>query len=367
MIVPSIDKNTNTTYRLSQPPKVFPKGFSSYLDRQANVALISEKGYCGQYAKVGSCGNGHHWLKVIYCNKEWCTSCREIAHNRRIARWLPKALTMQSFGYFVFTIPLEMRGFFQDKKHLSELRTYLRKRLRQIYPDIKALARWHFFGTNPYFYHPHLNVMVYDFEKLPGKELEAIKNDYGSALQKFSGILLDKKIDVYYHYYSLEGFKKQYADKHKSLTNEQAQEFYKKVLWHKLKYITRATFTVYNRELAEKLKNFRNSSTWGKFRELAYEEIETMAKQKEAHFKGSKELILLEAGHCPVCGRKIEWQQKIRHSVEFLIPYKHTEIGNGYYLLGNKKIRGSPVKLPTREKLRDEVEGLPRRRVFSCV
>ena len=360
-------KNTNIAHRLSQPLSPSGGGVSPYLDRQANVAVSSEKSYCGQYAKVGSCGNGHHFLKVIYCNKEWCTSCREIAHNRRIARWLPKALTMDSFGYFVFTIPLEMREFYRDKKHLSELRTYLRKRLRQIYPDIKALARWHFFGANPYFYHPHLNVMVHNFEKLPKIELESIKRDYQSALEQFTGIVLDKKVDVYYHYYSLEGFKKQYAEKNKSLTDEQTQELYKKVLWHKLKYITRATFTVYNKELVKKLKNFRNGSTWGKFRELAYEEIEGMAKRKEVYSKGSKELILLEAGHCSVCGRKIEWQQKIKHSVEFLILYKHIEMGNGYYLLGEKTIRGSPVKLPSREKLRGTIEDLPKGRMFANV
>ena len=146
-----------------------------YLERQAKTyigferldekrVLESGESYCGEYAKVGVCKNGHQFIKVIYCGKEWCENCREIAHNRRIARWLPKAMTMQAFGYLIFTIPMEMRDFYQDRKNLSQLRSYLRRRLKQVYPEIKALCRWHWFGDNSYLYHPHLNVMIADFE-----------------------------------------------------------------------------------------------------------------------------------------------------------------------------------------------------------
>jgi len=138
-------------------------------------------------------------------------------------------------------------------------------------------------------------------------------------------------------------------DKHKSLTNEQAQELYKKVLWHKLKYITRATFTVYNKELAKKLKNFRNSSTWGNFRELSYEEVETMAKQREAHSKKVKGLVLLEAGHCPICGGAIRWRGGLYPGS---LSYYGKEIGDGYYHLPIK-VRGSPMKLPSKKKLEE--------------
>jgi len=320
------------------------------------------RGYCGQFGKVGECKNHHRYLKVLFCGREWCENCREIMHKRRIARWLPKAMTMESFGYFVFTIPLEMREYYQDKKHLSELRTYLRRRMKKVYSGIKALCRWHWFGDNSYIYHPHLNVMVASFEKLPKKELESIKQDYQSALEGSTGILLDKKVDVYYHYYSPRGFKKEYAKKHNKLTDAKVEELYKKVLWHKLKYITRATFTVYNKELAEKLKGYRNSSVWGKFRELTYEEIESMAKKKEAHCRKVKELVLLESGHCPVCGNKLHWFEELFPGSLF---FYGQEIGSGYYSL--PKVRGSPIKLPSRKKLRGMVDGLPKRRVFSSV
>ena len=313
-------------------------------DEIIDVERISRGGgrgeiYCGQYAKVGRCENGHQYIKVIYCGKEWCGNCRQIAHNRRIARWLPKAMTMKAFGYFIFTIPMELREFYKDKKHLSELRSYLRRRLKQIYPDIKALCRWHWFGDNPYIYHPHLNIMVSSFEKLSKEELEKIKHDYKKALERFTGIKLDKKIDVYYHYYSVEGFRKEYEQKHKKLTDQEALELYKKALWHKLKYITRATFTVYNKELAEKLKNYRNSSVWGRFPELSYEEVEELAKQREAHANVSQDLILLESGHCPICGGKIRWLKGLYPGS--LSSYGE-EVGAGYYRL-LIEIRGSPI------------------------
>ena len=337
---------------------------SSYLEEQAktyindevvDVERISKSGgwgenYCGQYAKVGRCENGHQYIKVIFCNKEWCENCREQAHNRRIARWLPKALTMQSFGYFIFTIPLEMREFYKDKKQLSRLRSYLRRRLKQIYPDIKALVRWHWFSEkNPCLYHPHLNLLVSCFEKLPKEKLERIKEDYKRALERFTGIKLNKKVDVYYHYYSPEGFKKEAKQKGRELTDEQAQELYQKVLWHKLRYITRATFIVYNRELAEKLKNYRNSVVWGRFPELPYEEVEKMAKQREVFSKVSQDVVMLENGYCPICGGKIRWLKGLYPGS---LSFYGKEVGNGYFELPIK-IRGSP-RLPSKKQL-DEI------------
>lgn len=327
-----------------------PQGKNPYLDEHAKTYITPGTGYCGEYAKVGNCDCGKQYVKVIFCGKEWCENCREITHNRRIARWLPKAVTMQSFGYFVFTIPVEMREFFKDKKKLSELRTYLRRRLKQIYPDIKALCRWHFFGENPYFFHPHFNVIVDSFEKLPKEELKKIKQDYKSALERLTGVELDKKVSVYYHYCSCEGFKRQYARKHKILTDEQAQELYNRALFHKLRYITRPTFTVYNQELAKKLKNFRNSSIWGKFPELSYEEVEAMAKRREAYCDVSKDLTLLESGHCPKCGGRIRWLPGLFPGT---LSSKGKEIGNGYFE-SLVKIRGSPpLQLPSREKLKE--------------
>jgi len=347
----------------------------SYInDEIADVERVLKGGgrgenYCGKYAKVGRCENGHQYIKLIYCNKEWCENCRQMAHGRRIARWLPKILTMPSFGYFVFTIPMEMRGFYKDKKQLSRLRSYLRRRLKQIYPDIKALVRWHWFSEkSPCLYHPHLNLLVSCFEKLPKEELERIKQDYKKALERFTGQKIasetnpEGKVDVHYQFVSASSIKEEFLKiqrrekkqskilrkKHikairKRLASgesldEICQDIYRAIRFHRLKYITRATFTVYNKGLAEKLKNYRNGTIWGRFPELPYEEVEKMAKQREAHSKVSQDLILLESGHCPKCGARLNWDKQLYPAS--LASYGK-EIGNGYFELPIK-IRGSP-------------------------
>lgn len=324
-----------------------------------SLKMENDGKYCGEYAKIGICEKcGRQYLKVIFCGKDWCENCRKMTHNRRIARWLPKAMTMQSFGYFVFTIPEEMREFYQEKKYLSELRTYLRRRLKKIYPGIRALTRFHWFGDKDLRkFHPHFNIMIENFEKLPKKELERIKQDYKEALERFTGVGIKKtvtnsktKIDVYYHYYSQEGFKKQYLRKHQKLTDQQAEKIYKKSLFDMVKYIARPTFLVYNRGLAGKLKGFRNSSNWGKFPELSYEDYEDQAKKRELFCDVSKELILLESGSCPHCAGDIRWFKELSSGA---LSFYGEEIGNGYYHLP-VKIRSSPkLKLPNREQLKE--------------
>ena len=318
----------------------------------------SEK-YCGQYAKIGVCERcGKQYLKIIFCGKDWCPNCRGMTHNRRMARWLPKAMAMQSFGYFVFTIPEEMRKYFEEKEHLSRLRTHLRRRLKKVYPGIRALTRFHFFSEkNLTKYHPHLNIMIENFERLPKEELEGIKQDYKNFLEGETGIKIEKtktnleaKVDVYYHYYSQEGFKKKYLKKHQKLTDQQAEKIYKKSLFDMVKYITRPTFLVYQKELAGKLKSFRNSSNWGRFPEMSYEECEGMAKKRELFCDVSKELILIEGGSCPHCAGDVRWFKELSSGA---LSFYGEEIGNGYYHLP-VKIRSSPkLKLPSQEQLRE--------------
>lgn len=312
---------------------------SLYLDTYAKTYMNPQSSYCGEFAKVAKCECGRKYIKLIFCGKEWCPNCQKIFHNRRIARWLPKALTMDSFGYFVFTIPEEVRETYKNKAKLSQLRTYLRRRLKQLYPDINALCRWHWFGDkNPYKYNPHFNIMVASFEKLPKNELKGLKEDYKKALERFSGVKLDK-VNIYFHYYSPEGYRQQYKKKHQRLTDEQAKQLYEKSRWHKVKYITRPTHTIYNPEIASRLKNFRNSSIWGKFAELSYEEIEKMAKKRDNQV--DQNLTLLQSGRCPKCGKKIKWSEGLYPGS---LSKRGKEIGNGYFEIEEEipSPRGSP-------------------------
>ena len=324
--------------------------------------MENNENYCGKHAKLGICSKcGKKFLKVIFCGKDFCPNCRKMTHNRRLARWLPKAMTMQSFGYFVFTIPEEMRKFYQEKKNLSNLRTYLRRELKKIYPGIRALCRFHWFGDeNLTKYHPHFNLMIDSFERLPKEELERIKKDYKNFLERATGIKIEKtktnpeaKVDVYYHYYSPGGFKKQYLKKHQKLTDQQAEKIYKKSVFDMVKYITRPTFLVYNRELAGKLKSFRNSSNWGRFPEMSYEDCEDQAKKRELFCDVSQELILLESGSCPFCAGELKWVKELVYGG--LSFYAKKDIGNGYFAFDSdfKIQKYQKSKLPSREELKN--------------
>ncbi|GAI45337.1 unnamed protein product, partial [marine sediment metagenome] len=87
-----------------------------YLESYDNVsswlALTCDKSGVGWFI-AGECQNGHRFAKELVCGKEWCEVCGEdgsVAHLRRFARWLPKVQQLGVMGYFVFTIPQELRS-----------------------------------------------------------------------------------------------------------------------------------------------------------------------------------------------------------------------------------------------------------------
>lgn len=304
-----------------------PPGRISYVQRQANtynsLKVGSGKGfengkYCGQYAKIGECEDNHQYLKVIFCGKDWCENCRDLTHKRRQARLMPKVATMEKGGYFIFTVPEEMRDFYQVKENLSELRTYLRRKLKRIFPDLRAITRWHWFGEKDLLkYHPHLNILVDSLQRIDKETLDKIKSDYKRGLERFTGTRLEKKVNVYYQF----------------LTTKER-------IYHKLNYITRPTFLVYQKDLAMRLKGYRNSSTWGKFRELTLDELERLAIQREGNSKTKKEVILLSNNICPCCGKKIKWRREIYPGS---LSFMGEDLGEGYSKLRLKLPRGSPL------------------------
>ena len=194
--------------------------------------------------------------------------------------------------------------------------------------------------------------MVENFEKLPKEELERIKRDYKNFLERATGTEIEKKIDVYYHYYSPEGFKKKYLKKHQKLTDQQAEKIYFKARFDQVKYITRPTFLIYQKELAGKLKNFRNSSNWGRFLEMSYEDYEDRAKKRELFCDVSKELILLQSGSCPNCAGELKWVKELTSGG---LSFYGEANGNGYFGFDSDfKIRKyTKIKLPSREELRN--------------
>jgi hypothetical protein len=338
--------------------------------------LTGQEKKCGQWAKVGLCEYGKRFVKILYCGKDWCPNCRERTHNRRIARLLPKVETMAGFGFFTFTMPLELRAAFRDKEKLSELRTYLRRKLKRLHSDLKAINRWHWFGDKSLrLFNPHFNSMIDELQCLESGEIEQLKKDYKRALERISGIEVEKtetnpeaKINLYYYYFSPESIKYEFLKKrdrnYKILSKKKRAEMrarlragdsldeiientYLAIRYHRLRYLTRPTFLVYQKELAQVLKGYHNGSVWGKFRELDYEEVEYISKKKEAYSKVSQEVVLLESGCCPECGKKIHWSKKLYPSG---IADFGEELGGGYFMLDNWP-RGSPVKLPSKEQI----------------
>jgi len=265
--------------------------------------------HCGNRVILGECDNGHQFLRVCHCGKEWCNNpnCVESTWKRRIARALPKIAVMEKAGYFVMTIPEEMRDVFKEKKNLSELRTAVKRKFKRLYPELRAITRYHFFGDQSLGkYHPHLNILVDDLQGIPKTDLIEIKRFYKDLLERISGISIgDKKIDLYYKYLQVKG-----------------------QIIHAVKYIMRPTFLLYNRDLAERLKGFRNNVYWGKWRDQTVEETEREAIQREATTRIDPDVILLSNNICPVCGKPIVWYKKM-YSFAYTVIAK--EIGQGYY------------------------------------
>ena len=234
--------------------------------------------------------------------------------------------TMERAGYFIFTIPEEMREVYREKEKLSELRTYLRRKLKRVYPGLRAVTRWHWFGDQDLVkYHPHLNILVDGLQKVNKETLEEIKFDYKRALEKFTGIQIDKKVDVYYHF----------------LTT-------KKRICHVLRYISRPSFLIYQKNLAMELKGYRNTTIWGKFRELTLGEMERWAIQRESNTEISKETLLLANNICPCCGGQVRWFREVYPGS---LASMGEELGEGYYSLPIR-VRGSPdFKFPNLEEM----------------
>ncbi len=266
-------------------------------------ALVpTSRGYikqCPTYYVHGTCEHGHEYIKYIYCGREWCPTCREkgsAAHERRNSRWYEKAVKIDSMGYFVFTIPEELRIYYKTRKSLS----ILNKRAQEILRDFgfaRGLSRWHFFGDKSKVYNPHLNTLV-DSSKVTHKVLRDIK-------QRWSDILDTDLVVVDYSY---------------------SESVPKKIHW--VNYINRSTFLDYywDPELAKELHNFRNNRYWGNWKtpdawclvdgKVDYETINKFEK-----------------GICPFCNGKITWS--LPNYVDYL-KFNTEElllISPGYYLL----------------------------------
>ncbi|MBA7537710.1 hypothetical protein ES705_29979 [subsurface metagenome] len=232
-------------------------------------------------------------------------------------------------GYFVFTIPQELRGKYRTKKALSKLGHQVQELLKA-FGYSRGLRRWHWFGDiarsglrGDIPFHPHLNCLA-DGGFMPEKKLEAIKAAYTSLLGA-------EVVDVNYHYRQSPG-----------------------KMVHTLKYVCRSTFRDYDWDIdmAMELRGFRNMVVWGRGQwdgEAAWSLDDLNGKAKAAVEGLDVEAVEgLVAGVCPVCGEALTWGEALPIGLLNMVDKK--PLGAGYYRLAD--IRPPPRDLPAEVKQR---------------
>jgi len=273
---------------------------------------------CPVIAVNGVCQEGHHWAKECICNREWCEEADGRcggdggpAHQRRKARWFPKARKIRGMGGFVLSLPPEVRDQYRTPESLGGLGTSA-KRMMQRHGYKRGLRRWHFFGEDhpghglqgdglPN-YHPHLEMIV-DGGWLTNKKRRAIKRSWANIL----GVSVER-INLYYRYV-------------------QPHETKKKL--HRISYALRPTFTDWrwDPELAYELIGFHNAQTWGS---KADWDGPDLWEVPEGESDGSGSLEALEEGRCPIDGTPIKWGGTI--AINNLREPFWQPVGAGYWM-----------------------------------
>lgn len=271
---------------------------------------------CPGYFLLGECEGQHQYAKEIFCGKEWCPVCGvkgSEGHNRRIQRWLTKAQQMEHMGYWVFTIPPEIRHRYVTRKSLNDLS----KRITcgdtsEHIPGVlksmgfgRGLSRWHFYGDeSPGVYAPHLNVLI-EAARLKPAEVAAIKAEWANILG------VEFAVSDY-------GYKKG-ARKMASCVS----------------YVTRATFTNldWSPGLAHELFRFHNTKSWGKWNTEKRWNIGTQESRglKLIEIEGKQVCV------CPKCDKPIHWtsaQDMMWLQIQDAAGGAHY-LGNGYWELGD--------------------------------
>jgi len=253
---------------------------SAYKEPIATSPIASED-CCSKWAVIGQCADGHTVAKEILCGREWCPVCGEEwskAHQRRFARWLPKAQQIAKMGYWVIEWPDASRSKLRTKRELSDMG----KLVKVCFVELgyrRGLRRWHWFGDQRQGkFNPHLNLLI-DGCHISKERLELIKEELREKLNEPSLI-------VNYHYRNTV-----------------------KQMVHTLKYVTRATFLFrsWDDELASGLFNFQNSNYWGVWHdEIAWSLDEAAGELGDANFERVKQI---QAGLCPVCGKPLKWSR----------------------------------------------------------
>ena len=278
---------------------------------------------CPSWGMFGECQKGHHYAKELICGREWCRSCggkQGKNHQRRKSGWLPRATQMRQMGYFVITIPPELRTNFRS---LDVLRTFgiaVKKAMKR-HGFARGLRRWHWFGEDhpghglqgdglPV-YHPHLNLLV-EAGWLPFSKLQAIRRSVAKILRVSLA-----RVVVHYEFAS-------------SVSE----------MLHMVKYVLRPTFSCWewDPEMAYNVIGFRHTLPWGTWHEKVWDGDTGKYKNGDylppvwevpAADSDLLKVVPLEHGRCPVDGTEVTWGE-VRAANLLVTPW-WADVGGGYW------------------------------------
>jgi len=261
---------------------------------------------CPGYMTVGECESGHVFARELVCSREWCGHCGQkdgISHDRRKGRWYPKGVKIDSMGYYVITLPPEIRHRYRTKAALSALGAAFRAMFQE-HGYKRGLRGWDWFGEEKNApegesppWHPHFNALV-EGGYLDRDKLKSMRRSVARIL----GVGLGR-VNIFYQYSS---------------------EVTRKLHW--LNYVTRPTFLDWrwDSEMAVTLRGFRTYQSWGKWKDEPVWAVPTDSTEAPA-----PNVFALERGFCPKCGGELTWGTA--RGARFMDGDRWEELGSGYW------------------------------------
>jgi len=239
----------------------------------------------------GHCAGGHKFAAVQYCGREYCPDCSRDGspiHQRRVKNGWSVCKEWDGMGYYVITIPENLRYLFFDTEILRDFRFKILRKIKETYKYKQGLARWHWFGDclvcggsgclgcndtgAGQYWHPHLNILVPDGGYI--KDLD----DHLLPLRRFMSMyfrkLIDREISIYKAILKIKDsdelmillddlYQRRDSINAAGLVVNYSYATDEKQMMNRVKYVTRATFKIYDDKVKTLLYNFRNSIVWG--------------------------------------------------------------------------------------------------------
>jgi hypothetical protein len=288
---------------------------------------------CQEFFVQATCENGHSFKMPILCHREYCTTCGSVdshSHIRKKMNAAKRLIGYDYLGYFVFTIPEDVRHKFKNKSSWKNFVRKVKEQLLKKFGMDCGLWRYHWFGDKDYDlqkkfcddlnennntingnkipFNPHLNVII-----------PRDKNN-----KWIDSEILDFMKDELTNYFHSKGSKVEKAVLHYSYVEEIEKK------WHLIRYVTRPTFKPelleFHPDLAIEIYNFRNCNPFGnKYLEkfdldeylMISEKFDEENSTKEEVLKHNRrkayELVMSKIMDkvCPCCGGSIVWERNI--------------------------------------------------------